>query len=245
MISAIIIEDNIEAQEYLTDIIKNNFPIIQILGYASSIKTSIQLINESNPELVFMDIELTDGLSFEIFDAIEQPSFEVIFITAFQNYLQKALDHFALNYITKPINPPKLIGSIGHYLQLKERLFSLEKFELFKNLTQNKNGQLFIQSSNEHILVKTANIIKLDADGNYTYLLLEDGRKLLASKSLKYYESLLPETSFFRAHRSVIVNINHIVSIYKKETIILTNKDKIHVSTRNKNKLIQLIQLLS
>lgn len=245
MVSAIIIEDNIQAQEFLTDIIQTHFSTIQVLGYASSVKASIQLISQTNPELVFMDIELTDGLSFEIFDTIKQPTFEVIFITAFQDFLQKALDHFALNYITKPIDPSKLIGSIQHYLQLKERLFSTEKFELLKNLTQNKNGQLLIQTTNEHILIKIATILKLEAEGNYTYLFLEDGRKLLASKALKYYESLLPEISFFRAHRSVIININHIASIYKKETIILTNQDKVHVSTRNKSKLIQLIQFLS
>ena len=245
MISAIIIEDNLEAQEYLADILQKNFPIISIKGYAASVKDAITLINQAHPELVFMDIELIDGLSFEIFDTIKNPDFEVIFITAFQNFIQKALEHFALNYITKPIDPSKLIATINHYLQLKQRLFNTEKFELLKNLTQNKNGQLLIQTTNEHILIKIATVIKLEADGNYTYLFLDDGRKLLASKSLKYYESLLPETSFFRAHRSAIININHIVSIYKKETIILTNQDRIHVSTRNKSKLIQLIQLLS
>ena len=245
MISAIIIEDNIEAQEYLSDLLKTHFLDIQILGYASSITQSILLINQHHPELVFMDIELTDGLSFEIFNTIKKPSFEVIFITGFQDFIQKALDHFALSYITKPIDPSKLIAVINHYIQLKQRLFSIEKFELLKSLTQNKDGQLLIQTTNEHILIKTASIIKLEADGNYTFLYLDDGRKLLASKAMKYYESLLPKASFFKAHRSTIININCIVSIYKKETIILNNNDRIHVSTRNKSKLTELIQLLS
>jgi two-component system LytT family response regulator len=245
MISAIIIEDNIEAQKYLSHIIQEHFPNIAILGYAASVQQSIQLIHTCDPELVFMDIELTDGLSFEIFDTIKDPSFEVIFITAFENFTQKALDHFALSYITKPIDIPKLLATIRHYLKLKQRLFTIEKFELFKKLTQNKEGQLLIQTTNEHILIKIASIIKLEAEGNYTYISLDDGRKLLASKAMKYYESLLPEVSFFRAHRSTIININCIASIYKKETIILTNNDKVHVSVRNKGKLMELIQMLS
>jgi len=245
MISAIIIEDNIESQEYLIDIIQTNFPNIKLLGYASSITASIQLINQSNPELVFMDIELTDGLSFEIFDTIKNPSFEVIFITAFQNFLQKALEHFALSYITKPIDSSKLIATINHYLQLKQRLFSIEKINLVKELTQSRDGHILVQTTNEHILLKIATIIKCEAEGNYTYISLENGEKLLASKSLKYYNDILPASSFFRAHRSILINICFIQSIYKKETIILSNKDKVHVSTRNKSKLLELIQLLS
>lgn len=244
-INAIIIEDNIEAQEYLSNIIQDHFSTIHILGYATSVQQSIQLINKTDPELVFMDIELTDGLSFEIFDTIKTPSFEVIFITAFENFMQKALDHFALSYITKPIDTPKLIAAIHHYLQLKQRLFTIKKFELLRDLTQNKNGKLFIQTTNEHVLIKIEMIIKLEAEGNYTSIFLNDGRKLLASKVMKYYESLLPKVSFFRAHRSAIININCIASIYKKETIILTNNDKVHVSVRNKGKLMELIQLLS
>ncbi|MEP0263765.1 LytTR family DNA-binding domain-containing protein [Dokdonia sp.] len=244
-INAIIIEDNIEAQEYLSHIVQNHFPTIRILGCATSVEQSIQLINKTDPELVFMDIELTDGLSFEIFDTIKVPSFEVIFITAFENFMQKALEHFALSYITKPIDIPKLIAAIHHYLQLKQRLFTIEKFELLRDLTQNKNGKLLIQTTNEHVLIKIETIIKLEAEGNYTYIFLDDGRKLLASKAMKYYESLLPEVSFFKAHRSTIININYIASIYKKETIILTNSDKVHVSVRNKGKLMKLIQMLS
>lgn len=245
MISVVIIEDNIEAQEYLSHIVQNHFPTIHILGYATSVEHSIKLLQIHEPELVLMDIELTDGLSFEIFDTIKDPSFEVIFITAFENFTQKALDHFALSYITKPIDIPKLVATINHYLKLKQRLFTIEKFELFKKLTQNKDGQLLIQTTNEYVLVKIASIIKLEAEGNYTSIFLDDGRTLLASKAMKYYESLLPEVSFFKAHRSSIININCIASIYKKETIILNNKDRVHVSVRNKGKLMELIQLLS
>lgn len=244
-INVLIIEDNIESQEYLRKIIGENFKSLQIEGIADSVKDAIHLIQTKEPELVFMDIELTDGLSFEIFDRIPEPSFEIIFITGFDNLMQKAMDHFALNYITKPIDIPKLFATINHYLQLKQRLFTIEKFELFKKLTQNKDGQLLIQTTNEYVLIKIAVIIKLEAEGNYTYIFLDDGRKLLASKALKYYESLLPEVSFFKAHRSTIININCIASIYKKETIILTNTDRIHVSVRNKRKLMELIQMLS
>lgn len=242
---SLIIEDNLLTQEFITTILHEHFPEIKIIGYADSIQKALTILQKEKPELVFMDIELTDGLSFEIFDTIQQPQFEVVFITAFEHLMQKAMDHFALNYITKPIDTSKLIATVNHYKKLKKRLFSIEKFHLLKNLTQGKEGKLLIQTTNEHVLIKIADIMRCEAEGNYAMIYLQDGRKFLASKPIKYYEELLPVSSFFRAHRSTIVNINFIQSIYKKETIILTNNDKVHVSARNRSKLIELIQSLS
>lgn len=243
-IKTIIIEDNQTTQKLLRDSLEENFSDLLCEGIASSIKEAVNLIVKIEPELVFMDIELKDGLAFEIFDKIT-PNFEVIFITGFRNHLERALEHFALNYITKPIDVQKLIKTVKHYISLRQRLFSIEKLQLTKGLINNKDGKLFIQTNNEHKLLNTMDIVKIVADGNYSSFYLEDGTKHLVSKGVLYYEQLLPETSFFRASRSVLINIHFIKSIYKKETIILVDKEHIHVSTRNKSKLIHLIGSIS
>lgn len=243
-IKALIIEDNPEAQKFLQNTISQNYPNIRIDGLGSSIKESVRLIQEFQPELVFMDIELTDGLSFEIFEKIT-PNFEVIFITGLQGHIEKAFDHFALSYITKPIDVLKLKKAIDHYIALKDRLFSLEKLKLTQALVNNNNGRLFIHTTNEHLLLEVKDIVKIEADGNYAIFYLHNGSKHLASHSLKYYENLLSKNSFFKAHRSVLVNILYVKSIYKKETLLLTTGDHVQVSTRNRSNLQELIGLIS
>lgn len=106
-------------------------------------------------------------------------------------------------------------------------------------------SKLLIHIGDEHIAINTNDILKCEADGNYSIFILVNKSKYLASKSLKYYESLLSKKGFFRANRFTLINITHIHSIYKKEAITLSNKEKIIVSIRNKSKLFELIKSLS
>lgn len=244
-IKTIIIEDNIQAQEYLANIITNNFDTIEILGYADNIVSASRLINTIKPELVFMDIELKDGNSFEIFNTISTHDFEVIFVTAFDDYLKKAIDHYAFSFILKPIVEDKLIKIVSRFINLNNRLFSKSKYLLLTDFLKTKDSQFLIQVGHNYVSIKISDIIKCVAEGNYTSFYLNNGKKLLASNSLKYFEGLIIDKGFFKANRSTIINIHHIDSIYKKETIILKNKDKVNVSARNKSNLTQLINFFS
>jgi len=244
-IKTIIIEDDLTASEYLSTILSTNFSIIEIVEKANNIVSSIDLINKIKPELVFMDIELIDGLSFEIFDQIEYHDFEVIFVTAHDDFIKKAIKHYAFSFILKPFEPKNIIDAVNRYVKLKERMFSLNKYQTFHSFLKNKDAHFLIHTGNKHVSIKVCDIIKCIAEGNYTYFYLNNNVKYLASHSLKYYESLLNSKGFFKAHRSILINIDYIESIYKKETIILKNDDKIHVSTRNKSNLIHLINSMS
>ncbi|WP_025742508.1 LytR/AlgR family response regulator transcription factor [Aquimarina pacifica] len=244
-IKAIIIEDDSQAQEYLFSILNENFNNIEIKGYADSIEKSVMLINKEKPELVFMDIELKDGLSFEIFNYLNDINFEVIFITAYDHFIQRAIDHFAFSFIVKPIDHQKLIPSVKRYTNLKERLFTQKKYDLFQTFINRENPQFLLHTGNEYISVRVNDIIKFTAEGNYTKFYLLNGETYLASKILKYYYELLKDQGFFKAHRSVVINIDYIASIYKKETILLKNKEKINISARNKPNLSNLIAILS
>lgn len=245
IIKTIVVEDSIETQKYLESVVSQYLPQLEIMSMTTSIQSTIAAINTINPELILMDIELDDGYSFEIFEKINHQNFEVIFITAFNDMMQTALEHYAFNYLTKPIDEKKLISTIQRYIQLKNRLYSKQKQHLLNQFLSSKNSKLLIHSGQEHVYVEISEIIKCEADGNFTHFYLKSSKKLLASKPLKYFETLLQEKGFFKAHRSVIININCISSIYKKETIILCNNDKVHVSLRNKSKLSGLIDLLS
>ncbi|PKV49985.1 LytTR family two component transcriptional regulator [Aquimarina sp. MAR_2010_214] len=243
IISAVIIEDEEEAFTYLKATLEKHFCNINIIGSSNNAKNAIDILNNLNPELVFMDIELPDGNAFQILDAINNYDFEVIFVTAHSNYIEKAIAYYAFNFLTKPIEVKQLINIIKRYIHLKKRLFTKQKYILLKEfLTESK---LLIQTGNEHIAININDIIKSEADGNYSHFTMADKSTYLASKSLKYYENLLLEKGFFRANRSTLVNIEHIRSIYKKQALILSNKEKVIVSIRNKSKLSEIINYLS
>lgn len=244
-IRTIIIEDNLESQDYLQTLLSQHFSSIEIIGFAPSISKAVPLITSKKPELIFMDIELTDGSSFEIFDQLSNHEFEVIFITAFKNHIQKAIDHFAFNFIIKPYTKEKLIEVVNRYISLKERLFSIHKYHSFSNFINNSNMRFLLHVGNEHISIKVNDVVKCIADGNYTQFHIEDGTVHLASNNLKYYEELLVKKRFFKANRSCLVNLEFIQSIYKKEAIKLTNGESIIISTRNKSNVSALINALS
>ncbi|MFD2561665.1 LytR/AlgR family response regulator transcription factor [Aquimarina rubra] len=239
-ISAIIIEDEKDAQEFLVSILQKNFPNIAIEGLYDNVKDGIKNIQVIEPELVFMDIELTDGSGFDILDNLTNHNFEIIFISAHSEYLKKSLEYHAFNYITKPFEPKKLSTVINRYVQLKERLFSKQKYILLREFMT--DSKLFLNTGSEHVVIHLKDVVKCVADGNYCHFHMIQKSSYMVSEPLKYYEDLLEKKGFFRANRSTLVNINHIHSIYKKEAIILNTKEKIRVSVRTRSNLAKLIK---
>ncbi|WP_378183678.1 LytR/AlgR family response regulator transcription factor [Aquimarina sp. SS2-1] len=242
-IPVIIIEDDVEAKIHLSTILSKHFSNIKIVATSDTIKEAVSVLYTYNPEIVFMDIELKDGTGFEILDTIDNYDFEIIFVTAHADYLKQAISYYAFNFITKPIDEEHLIKAVNRYIQLKNRLFTKKKYLLFKEFIS--DSRLLINTGHEHISLEIENIIRCEADGNYTFFVMNSKEKYMASNYLKYYEGLLGKKGFFRANRSTLINIKHIRSIYKKESIILSNKDKVTVSVRNRSKLSDLIQELT
>ena len=244
-IQAIIVEDQAEARDFLEQLLRSNFEAIEITGLAPSVTEAVNLIKTNKPDLLFLDIELEDGLSFEILDQVSIPDTEVIFVTAFNQFYQRAMEHFAFSYLLKPVDENLVVQVIERYLKLKKPQFDLERYRNLVQFLDTANSRILIQIGHEHRSVAVAEILKLEADGNYAWIHLQDGEKHMASKSLKHYEDLLVPKGFFKANRTTLVNTDHIRSIYKKESIILSNKDHVPVSVRNKGKLTELINRLS
>lgn len=245
MINAIIIENNQEAKNYLHSLLEKEFTNISILATTGLVKEGINLIRSLSPELIFLDIELDDGLGFEILDAIKNRNFEVIFITGFNNYYEKAMEHFAFNYLLKPIDLVSLRKVINRYEKVKDRHFLQSKYFHFKEFIKEQSSKILLPTGSEHISVLINNIIYCKAEGNYTTFILQNKKEILVTNVLKHYCELFLYRKFFRASRSCLINISHITSIYKKEYFILSNNDKIRISVRNKSNLSALINTLT
>jgi len=243
-IKTIIVEDKLKSSNYLKNLLESSFPEIIILDISPTITEALKSIEKHKPELVFLDIQLKDGLSFEILDKIDYQNFEVVFTTGYDNYYQKAFEYCAFNYLLKPIDLEQLTRVIFKYQKQTKRNHFLEKKEKLNAYLDHENPRIMVNIGDSHLFISVKDIIVCKADGSYTNITIKN-KTYLTTKPLKYYQELLEDKKFFKASRSILVNTAHITSVYKRENLVLSNDEKIQVSTRNKYLLTDFIKLFS
>jgi two-component system LytT family response regulator len=242
--NVVIIEDNQYALEHLKSLLIENFKQISISGMCSSVEEGVSVIKSKKPDLIFLDVELIDGTGFDVLQKTQHLNYDVIFTTAHTNYIQKAIEHYAFYYLLKALKLDTLREVLNRYRKINSRPKD-DKIANLKKFLNEQESILMIYVGNEFISISIENIITCKAEGNYTFFILSDDSKLLASKSLKYYEDLLTYKGFFRANRFNLINIKHIVKVKYKEEILLSKKHHVTVYTRNKPKLIEILQELA
>ena len=247
MISAIIIEDENPAYKHLKNILETNYSSqIKVVGHETGVEKGIKLINDLNPQLVFLDIQLQDGDGFEILDHFSNSStFEVIFTTGLKDYKEKAMDYFAFYYLNKPIQEAQLIGVLDKFLE-KQSAFNSEKYLAFKNQLENKHHKISLPMQNgDFIIVDIDDILYCEADGSYTHFYTVDNKVYTSSNNLKKVESVLTHATFFRIHRSTLLNLKHVVQFNNTGELMLSNKKKLLVSSRNKTNFLRILKLMN
>ncbi len=241
MINAIIIEDEFGSRESLKAILKAYIKDLVVIAEASDIKSGIQVLTRNSPDLVFMDIRLPDGDSFNILDHFPNPKFEIIFITAYSDYLQRAFDYFSFQYLTKPIDIEKLEKTIERYRSTRIPAFSKDKLKGLKTMLINKPKILTIPHSDGLRILSIVDIVRLEADGSYTKIFLISGESLISTKGIGTYQKILENYSFFRTHKSHLINVSMIVNISYSDGILLKNKEIVPLAQRNKKEFIEFI----
>ncbi len=241
MIKAIIIEDEFGARESLKTILKEYIPDITVIAEAVDIPSGIQVLSEYEPDIVFMDIQLRDGESFRILDHFETANFQVIFITAYSDYLQKAFDYFSFQYLTKPIDIEKLEKTIAKFRQRKKTDFSIDKLKIFEKLLDTKPEILTIPHAEGIRILSIPEIVRLEADGSYTTFHLVNGENFMSTKGIGYYEKILNQHNFYRTHKSHLVNVSMIADVSFKEGILLKNNDNIPLAQRSKKDFLDFL----
>lgn len=242
MIRAVIIDDERPAREYLNNIIEKYFFDIKVIAEADTVTSAIDVLSKYEVDLVFLDINLSDGSGFNILEELENINFYVIFITAFNNYAIRAFKVNALDYILKPINIEELKNAL---FNAKKRL-DQDKNELIKKSLDNlrldgQNTRLAIQENNGVHFVTINEITRCKADDNYTEFHLKGGGLVISSRTLKEYSAILEEHGFFRIHRSHLVNLKQIKKILRNRgtQVEMKNGDLLEVSRRKKEELNQ------
>jgi len=236
---ALIIDDESDARSVLRRLIERFCPHLRVCAEAAAVREALVAIEEHQPAIVFLDVDLQQGTGFDVLDAFPHPEFKVVFTTGHDEFALKAFKYRALHYLLKPIDPEDLIQAT-HELQSPSKFWP--EYELLqqslKNTHQNK---LFLPTVHGTAVIRTAEIIYVFADDKYATTVLESGEKIFISLSLKELEESLPAGEFIRPHQSYLVRIDAVRKVQKTDGVVLVLKDKteIPVSRRNKEEVLR------
>lgn len=240
----IIVDDIKKNREILVELLTDYCPQVEVVGLASDVNTAYSLIIEQKPDLVLLDVEMPGGTGFDLLDKFEQVSFEVVFVTAHDRYALRAIKFCALDYILKPVDVKELIQAIHRVNEkIKERDSSSNFSHLIQNI-KNKNlnqHKIAIPTNEGFIFIEVDDILRCEADGSYTSVILKNKKSIYATRKIKGFEELLSDYHFFRVHRSYLVNLNYIEKYHKGEGgyVVMSDGVSVDVSRRKKEEFLE------
>lgn len=241
MISVVIVDDEPKARETIAKLLALSPVKVNVIGAAEDIATGFETISHLSPQLVLLDINLPDGTGFDLLKKFEKINFQVVFITAHEEYAIQAFKCSALDYVLKPINSADLFRAIE---RANERLSNDEMAGKLNALLSNldKLRKVVLKTAESIHIINVDTIIRCEADVNYTTFFLVNGKRLLVSKPLKDYDELLCPAGFFRTHQSHLINLDHMLRYDKNDGgyIVMDDNSPVPVSTRRKEALFEL-----
>ncbi|HXR84061.1 MAG TPA: LytTR family transcriptional regulator DNA-binding domain-containing protein [Hanamia sp.] len=249
-IKALIIDDELPSRNFLHKMLQQYFPQIIVAGEASNVEEGLLGIKEYKPNIVFLDIQMKGETGFDLLNKLPKIDFSIIFTTAYDQYAIKAFRFNAIDYLLKPIITDELIEAVN---KVKQRI------SLPKNASKEQIEQLYqdikspdkipdkiaVASSEGFIVIPLNEIVYCHASSNYTEFYLTDKKCILSSYTLKQYDEILSSQSFFRAHRSYLINLAH-VKMYRKGEggeIVMSNGHELELSRTHKDEFLHLLNI--
>ncbi|MFZ5553455.1 MAG: LytR/AlgR family response regulator transcription factor [Bacteroidota bacterium] len=247
MIKAVIVDDIRESREALKADLAAYCENVEVIGEADSVVSASKIIRQVQPSLVFLDIQLGDGSGFDILEILGQVKFNIIFTTASDRYAVRAFKYSALDYLLKPIDPEDLVAAVKKAESQKG--IPGEAISLLMENTKNPNKpvrRLALNTLDKIHVVNISDIVRCEADVNYTQFHFSGKTKLLVTKTLKDFEDLLKEHGFLRVHQSHLVNTNYIKEFVKSDGgyLVMSDGTNVPVSTRKRNSVVEALNSL-
>lgn len=213
-------------------IIKEHCPGVEVIWWAAGIDSALEQIKANPPEVLLLDVELSNGTGFDLLNRLDRIDFQVVFITAYDKYAIRAFEFSAIDYILKPYPIESLQAAFDKAISQREVKWHRQQLEaMLENLEEPKKLVIATQSGME--IVPLDELIYLEADSNYTNLICKNDRTILSSKTLKHYDEQLEGPMFGRIHQSFLVNKKFIKELRPKEhSVLLINGKSLPVSTR-------------
>jgi two-component system LytT family response regulator len=244
MIRTVLIDDEPDSIRILQRLLETYCPEVSVIGSAEGVESGEQTIRALSPDLVFLDIEMIQGNAFDLLNRLLPLSFQVIFVTAFDNYAVRAFKYSAVDYLLKPVDVDDLRNAVDKVSSRSNNNIELSQI---RTLLENV-GNLHISQQKMAVPTMTGlnfitinDIIRFEARGNYTAIHVDNGECVVATKNIQEYDTLLPDTLFYRVHHSHIINLQKIQKYQKGRGgyIIMEDGSSIEVASRRREDFLR------
>ena len=244
-LTTLIVDDEQDAVNFISSLIREYCPRLEIIGTAASAKEGVKIILEHQPDLVFLDVEMPHGNGFDLLHQFPEKRFDVIFITAFNHYAIRAIKFSAVDYILKPININEFREAVEKVISKRTTLENRNSSysSLLENLRLPQPIRLAIPTSEGMEYLNTSEILRIEADRSYSWFFLINKKKILVSRNLKEYQELLSDMNFFRSHNSHLINLEHVKKYIRHEGGIIEMIDGSQVPLSKSRREFFLVQM--
>lgn len=242
-IRAILVDDEESARDVLQNLLLRFCPDVELIGKCESVPEAAELIKKQNPDLVFLDIEMPNYAGYEIVKFFDEINFEMIFVTAYDNYAIRAFEVSAIDYLLKPIDIDRLKKSVDRVQKMAAKNTQTDKLSLLKSTMESKIVKnIAVTEKGQQFILALDNVIAIEAQESYCTIHTAD-KKYMVSKNLKHFETILENnTDFIRTHKSWVINRKHLLHYSKSNfTIALTNSIMAKLSKYKKTEFEDLI----
>lgn len=244
---AILVDDEERGLSALNKLIENYCPQITVMALATSAAQGASLIRQLRPDVVFLDIKMPAANGFEMLRMLDEINFEIIFVTAHQEYALKAIKFAALEFLLKPVKISELQEAVEKLGRKKQTAGTgVSRYSFLKESVNGANqfNKIILSTAEDFHFISLEDIIYCQAEDNYTRFMMSNGTRHLVSKPLKEYEDLFGAHNFFRIHKSYLINMNHIEKVIKKDgaMVLMSNKEELPVSFRKKETFFSLLK---
>ena len=239
----IIVDDEPKSRSNLHDLLQEYCPQVGFAGEAASATEALKLIKLKEPDLIFLDIEMPGGSGFDLLKSLNNQNFEVIFVTAFDKYGIQAVKFCAIDYILKPIDIFELSKAVEKaQLQIQRKKENLRLVELVANIDRKEDEKrIALPMADKIEFIAINQIIRLEADNNYTRIFLEGKREYLVCKTLKDYQEVLEPHQFLRTHQSHLINCRKISAYIKTDGgyIAMSDGSSVPISRQRRDEVMK------
>ncbi|MCB9284060.1 MAG: response regulator transcription factor [Lewinellaceae bacterium] len=249
MIKAVLVEDEIKGMNNLKNQLAKYCEEIEVIGEATNIQEAQDLFDdpEFQPDVAFLDINLTDGLVFTLLNELRPVDFDIIFVTAFNEFAIKACEYSSIGYIMKPIDPEALQAAVKRIRPRRDSRIE-NRLDVFNHVYNNPNAfeKMSISALDGIYFVNLRDIVRFEAEDNYTHIFLQSGEKITASKTIKAYEEMLAGLNFYRVHKRHVINLNYMRKFVKGDGgyLVMDDGKKIDVSRRRRPSFMEQMRRL-
>ena len=244
--TAILVEDMPQALAALQADLKAHCPDVEIIGTADSVVAAAKLLRTAKPDLLFLDIMLGDGTSFDILEIVPGLQAELIFVTASDEFAVRAFRFAAVDYLLKPVDGEQLRDAVDR-AKARRATASPESLDLLKDTIRQPDvlpERISLHTAENIMVVKIADIIRCESDSNNTRFFIRGERPVFVTKTLKHFERLLTDHHFVRIHQSHLVNFRHVVEFKKIDSgyLRLSNGDEVPVASRKRAEVVEMLR---